>query len=75
MVVDLHELTFADTSLMVDLAVLARRLRAAGRAIKLSRPQPQIQALIEIVGIHALPGVELESAQPLGAWAARRATV
>jgi len=74
-VVDLSELRFADTSLMVDLAVLARRLRAHGWATRLSGPQPQIQTLIELVGIHALPGVELDSTQPLGAWPARRATV
>jgi anti-anti-sigma regulatory factor len=72
--VDLTELTFADASLMVDLALLARRLRAHGRAVMLRGPQPQIQTLIEIVGIHTLPGVELESKRPLGAWPARPAT-
>jgi anti-anti-sigma regulatory factor len=72
-IVDLTELTFADASLMVDLALLARRLRAHGRAIMLRGPQPQIQTLIEIVGIHTLPGVELESQRPLGAWPARPA--
>ena len=36
---------------------------------------PQIQTLIEIVGIHTLPGVELDSQRPLGAWPARRAAV
>jgi anti-anti-sigma regulatory factor len=71
--VDLTELTFADTSLMVDLAVLARRLRAHGRALMLRGPQPQIQTLIEIVGIHTLPGIQLESTRPTGAWPARRA--
>jgi anti-anti-sigma regulatory factor len=74
-IVDLTELTFADASLMVDLAVLARRLRAHGRALMLRGPQPQIQTLIEIVGIHTLPGIELQSARPTGAWPARRATV
>jgi anti-anti-sigma regulatory factor len=72
-IVDLTELTFADASLMVDLALLARRLRAHGRAIMLRGPQPQIQTLIEIVGIHTLPGVELESQRPLGAWPVRPA--
>jgi anti-anti-sigma regulatory factor len=72
-IVDLTELTFADASLMVDLALLARRLRAHGRAVMLRGPQPQIQTLIEIVGIHTLPGVELESQRPLGAWPARPA--
>ena len=33
--VDLSELVFADASLMLDLAVLARRLRVRGRAILL----------------------------------------
>jgi anti-anti-sigma regulatory factor len=73
-IVDLTDLTFADASLMVDLALLARRLRAHGRAVMLRGPQPQIQTLIEIVGIHTLPGVELDSQRPLGAWPARRAT-
>jgi anti-anti-sigma regulatory factor len=73
-IVDLTELTFADASLMVDLALLARRLRAHGRAIMLRGPQPQIQTLIEIVGIHTLPGVQLETQYPLSAWPARRAT-
>ncbi len=75
MTVDLSELTFADASLMVDLALLARRLRARGRAIKLRGPQPQIQTLIEIVGIGTLPGIQFEGAQPRGFWHARRATV
>ena len=60
---------------MVDLALLARRLRAHGRAIMLRAPQPQIQTLIEIVGIHTLPGVQLQSSRPTGSWPARRAAV
>jgi anti-anti-sigma regulatory factor len=72
--VDLTELTFADASLMVDLALLARRLRAHGRAVMLRGPQPQIQTLIEIVGINTLPGVEMDSQRPLGVWSARPAT-
>ena len=60
MTVDLSELAFADPSLMLDLAMLARRLRAHGRAICLCGAQPQIRALIEIVGLHKLPGVRLE---------------
>ena len=59
--VDLSELVFADASLMVDLAVLARRLRAHGRLIMLRGAQPQIRTLIELLGIHLLPGVQLES--------------
>jgi anti-anti-sigma regulatory factor len=51
---------FADTSLMLDLAALARRQRARGRALRLRHPQPQIMTLIELVGLHRLPGVKLE---------------
>jgi anti-anti-sigma factor len=63
-VVDLSELSFADSSLMLDLATLSRRLRHAGRKLRLTRPQPQIQRLIELVGLDRLPGVILE-AEPL----------
>ncbi len=75
MIVDLTELKFADASLMVDLAVLARRLRARGRAVRLRGPQPQIQTLIELLGIDNLPGVELVSSRPPRAWPGRRAAV
>ncbi len=61
MIVDLSELVFADASLMLDFAVLARRLRAHGRAILLCGAQPQIRTLIEMVGLHRLPGVQLEA--------------
>lgn len=64
MIVDLSELGFADVSLMLDLALLARRLRAHGWAILLRGPQPQIRTLIETVGIHRLPGVVLDGAAP-----------
>jgi anti-anti-sigma regulatory factor len=63
-IVDLSELVFADSSLMLDLAVLARRQRVRGRALLLRRPQPQIRTLIEIVGLHRLPGVRLEGPSP-----------
>jgi anti-anti-sigma factor len=62
--VDLSELVFADASLMLDLAMLARRLRAHGRGIRLCGAQPQIQTLIEIVGLHKLPGVKVEGPAP-----------
>lgn len=62
MTVDLSGLVFADTSLIVDLAVLSRRLRRHGRAILLRGAQPQILTLIEIVGLDRLPGVRLEIA-------------
>ncbi len=57
--VDLHELVFADPSLMLDLAMVARRLRQAGGDIVLRGAQPQIQRLIEVVGIHRLPNITL----------------
>jgi anti-anti-sigma regulatory factor len=62
--VDLSGLVFADPSLMLDLAMLARRLRARGRGLLLRRPQPQIMTLIEMVGLHRLPGVRLEGPSP-----------
>jgi anti-anti-sigma regulatory factor len=64
-IVDLTDLAFADTSLMLDLAMVARRLRARGRTILLREPQPQIRTLIELVGLHRLPGVRLEPAPAL----------
>jgi anti-anti-sigma regulatory factor len=57
--VDLSELEFADPSLMLDLAMLARRLRARERSLLLRGAQPQIRTLIEMVGLHRLPGVQL----------------
>lgn len=63
-VVDLTELDFADTSLMVDLAMLSRRLRARGASILLRGAQPQIRLLIEVVGLHRLPGVRFEGSSP-----------
>ncbi|MDQ3851059.1 MAG: hypothetical protein M3296_10670 [Actinomycetota bacterium] len=58
---DLTELAFADASLMLDLAMVARRLRMAGSAMRLRGAQPQIRTLIEYVGLHRLPGVTLET--------------
>jgi anti-anti-sigma regulatory factor len=57
--VDLADLGFADASLMVDLAMLARRLRRRGRALLLRRPQPHIWRLIELVGLNRLDGVQV----------------
>ena len=59
--VDLTGLRFADPSLMVDLAVLAQRLRAKGRAVRLRGPQPQIRTLIELVGLDRQPAVAVET--------------
>ena len=63
-IVDLTELVFADPSLMLDLAALARRLRVHGRKILLVGAQPQIMALIEQVGLHRLAGVRLQGPLP-----------
>jgi anti-anti-sigma regulatory factor len=63
-IVDLTELVFADPSLMIDLAVLARRLRVRGREILVRGAQPQIMTLIELVGLHRLPGVRIEGPSP-----------
>jgi anti-anti-sigma factor len=63
-IVDLSELRFADSSLMVDLACLAQRLRAQGRTLWLNGPQPDIRRLIEAVGLHRLPAVRLDGGLP-----------
>ena len=57
LVVDLSELQFADSSLMLDLAMLARRLRKTDKCLRIHGAQPHIQRLIEIVGLDRLPGV------------------
>jgi len=64
-VVDLSALHFADASLMVDLAVLAQRLRAHGRALRLCNAQPHIRTLIEMVGLHRLPSISLDAGPAL----------
>jgi len=66
-VVDLRELTFADTSLMLDLAIVARRLRMAGRRLHLRSAQPQVWRVIELVGVHRLPGVVADRHAPVHA--------
>jgi anti-anti-sigma factor len=63
-IVDLSELRFADSSLMVDLACLAQRLRAQGRTLWLNGAQPDIRRLIEAVGLHRQPAVRLDDALP-----------
>ena len=67
MIVDLSELSFADSSLMIDLAVLAQRLRAHGRTLSLRHPQPHVRQLIELVGLHRLPSVLLIAPLPAAA--------
>lgn len=64
-VVDLSELAFADTSLMLDLAALARRLRRRGSTLRLRSPQTQVRILIELVGLNRLDGVKLEDPAPV----------
>ena len=59
--VDLTELSFADSTLMLDLVMLARRLRHAGRSMVLHGPQPQIKRLIEIIGLDRVEGVYVAS--------------
>jgi anti-anti-sigma regulatory factor len=59
-IVDLSALTFADPSLMIDLACLAQRLRANGVTLWLAHPQPNIRTLIETVGLHRLPAVRVD---------------
>jgi anti-anti-sigma regulatory factor len=49
---------------MLDLAALARRLRTRERELKLQGAQPQIKLLIELVGLHRLPGVQLDGPSP-----------
>lgn len=63
-IVDLSELAFADTSLMLDLAALARRLRRHGFMLFLRSPQAQVKILIELVGLNRLDGVTLEDRAP-----------
>jgi anti-anti-sigma regulatory factor len=64
-IVDLSELAFADTSLMLDLAALARRLRRHGFMLWLRSPQTQVRILIELVGLNRLDGVKLEDPVPV----------
>jgi len=59
-IVDLSELSFTDPTLMLDLAVLARRLRACGGGIELRGAQPQVRMVIQIAGLQRIHGVLLE---------------
>lgn len=62
LLVDLSGLSFADPSVMLDLAIVARRLRLAGRGMFVRGAAPQIATLIELVGLHRMPGVTVEFA-------------
>jgi anti-anti-sigma factor len=64
LVVDLRELSFADTSFMLDLAMVARRLRRTGRMMLVRGAQPPVWRVIEMVGLHRLPGVVVEGPAP-----------
>lgn len=64
-VADLTELVFADASLMVDLAIVARRLRRTGRRLRVRGASPQILRLIELVGLDRMPSVVVERQRPL----------
>jgi anti-anti-sigma factor len=59
LVVDMSDLEFADTSLMLDLAMVARRLRKAGATMHISGAKPHVQTLIELMGLHRLPSVHV----------------
>ena len=69
-IVDMSELSFADPSLMIDLACLAQRLRASGRSVSLLHPQPHIRTLIALVGLDRLPSVLVVTPAPSPAPAA-----
>jgi len=64
LVVDLSELVFADASFMVDLAMLARRLRLRGAVMWIRGARPYIRRLIELVGVDRLPSVAFEGQAP-----------
>ncbi len=67
LVVDFTGLSFADASLMLDLAMVARRLSRIGRGMRLSGAAPQIHTLIQLVGLHRLPGVIVDAPVPSSA--------
>ena len=61
---DLSELSFADASFMVDLAMVARRLRKGNRQMRMCGASPTIHTLIEMVGLHRLQGVHVDAVAP-----------
>jgi len=56
-VVDLSGLRFADASFLVDLAVLAQRLRKHDRSLRLRGPQPHVERLIALMGLDRQPAI------------------
>ncbi len=57
---DLRALRFADPSLILDLTMVACRLRRTERRMVLRGAQPPVRRLIEALGFHRLSGVILE---------------
>jgi anti-anti-sigma regulatory factor len=64
LLVDLSALEFADSSFLLDLAMVARRLRACGRMLRVRGAQPQVLELIRRVGLHRMPNIVVEGAAP-----------
>jgi anti-anti-sigma factor len=62
--VDLTGLAFGDASVMLDLAMVAGRLRKGGRRMFVTGAQPQVARVIETVGLHRLPAVSVEGYAP-----------
>jgi anti-anti-sigma factor len=58
--VDLGDLSFADSSFVVDLAMLARRLRLGGGELELLGARPTIRRLIEMAGLHHMPNLRVD---------------
>ena len=46
------------------MAIIARRMRRTGRILRVHGPQPQVWRVIEMVGLHRLPGVVVEGPAP-----------
>ncbi|MGZ4270404.1 MAG: STAS domain-containing protein [Solirubrobacteraceae bacterium] len=60
LLVDLRALRTADASLILDLTMVACRLRRSGRRMVLRGAQPPVRRLIEALGFHRFAGVILE---------------
>jgi anti-anti-sigma regulatory factor len=58
--VELAELEWADASLLLDLVMLARRLRAEGRTLVLRDPQAPVAALLALGRLDRMPAVRVE---------------
>lgn len=61
--VQLSRCHFADASLMLDLAMIAQRLRTRGLVLRLCGAQAQIVRLIELCGLDRMEGIELAPSQ------------